>query len=110
MFGRGKLLSQIVHLTEFLKTNLTKLAVKEGQKIGFLRPISSKITLAKEKERKNRKNQGKRKEVKRKRNGSILSFHIGYFIHTLTHVSLQCPQRPGISAHWTHKINTKQTF
>jgi len=29
--------------------------VKKGQKAGFLRPISSIITLAKEKERKNRK-------------------------------------------------------
>ena len=38
-----------------MKTNLTKLAVKKGQKTGFLRPISWKITPAKEKERKNRK-------------------------------------------------------
>ena len=48
--------------------------------------------------------------MERKGNGSILSFHICYFIHTLTHVSLQCPQRPGISAHWTHKINTKKNL
>ena len=47
--------------------------------------------------------------MKRKGHGSILSFYIGYFSfwHTLNHASLQCPQRPGISAHWTHKINTK---
>ena len=45
--------------------------------------------------------------MERRGNGNILSFHIYCFIHTLTNVSLQCPQRPGISAHWTHKINTK---
>jgi len=38
MFGCGKHLLQIVHLTDFLKTNLTKVAVKKGQKTGFFAP------------------------------------------------------------------------
>ena len=42
-----------IYLADFLKTNVAKFAawLKKGQKAGFLRPISSKFTLAKEKER-----------------------------------------------------------
>ena len=44
-------LLQIVSPVDFMKTNLTKFAViweKKDQKAGFLRPISSKVILAKE--------------------------------------------------------------
>ena len=49
--------------TDFLKTNLTKFAViwvKRRQKAHFLSPRSSKITVAKEKERKERKSEEKK--------------------------------------------------
>ena len=39
--------------------------MKKGQQAGFLRPISSKITLAKEKERKNTKSEEEEKSRKR---------------------------------------------
>ena len=48
-------------IAHFATTCILELEVK-GQKAGvFLRPISSKTTLAKEKQRKNRKNKGKEK-------------------------------------------------
>ena len=69
---------------DFLKTNLTKFAAipeKKGQKAGFLlRPISSKITAAKGKERK--RERGSAEEERRKReksSGCTLSFYNGCF-------------------------------
>ena len=67
-----------IYLADFLKTNLAKFAawLKKGQKAGFLRPISSKITLAKEKERRI-KLRGREEEESRRRetsNGCTLGF------------------------------------
>ena len=53
-------LIQNMHLTYFLKTNLTKL-------VSFLSPTSSKITLTKENGKEKKKDRGEGKEEKRKK-------------------------------------------
>ena len=65
------------NLTEFLKTNLTKLAVireKSRQKAGSLSPRSSKITVTKKKERRKRKSQEKERRRRKKAMAALLVF------------------------------------
>ena len=67
-FGKLCWTSYIYNPIQFLKTSPTKFAatwVKKRQEAGFLRPISSKITLAKEKERKNTKSEEEERSGKR---------------------------------------------
>ena len=69
-------------LTNFLKTNLTEFAViwvKKHKKAGFLSPISSKITLTKEKERRKQRSEGKERRKREESNGRILGFYNSYF-------------------------------
>ena len=69
--------TEIIYLTNFLKTNLTKfgvICVKRRQNAGFLSPRSSKIRVTKKKERRKRKS-----EEKRNNNGCAVSFYNGYF-------------------------------
>ena len=63
-------------------TNVTKFAaiwVKKAKRQGFWRPISSKIELAKEKERGKRKSEEEEKSRGEKSNGCTLRFYNGYF-------------------------------
>ena len=53
--------------------------MKKGQKTGFLRPIRSKITLAKKKEKRNRNSEEGEKRRREKSNGSTLSFTLSTF-------------------------------
>jgi len=53
--------------------------MKRRQKAGFLGPISSKITLTKEKERRKRNSEEKERRRRKKCNGCSLSFYNGYF-------------------------------
>ena len=58
--------TEIIYLTNFLKTNLTKfgvICVKRRQNAGFLSPRSSKIRVTKKKERRKRKSEEKRRET-----------------------------------------------
>ena len=69
--------TEIIYLTNFLKTNLTKfgvIRVKRRQNAGFLSPRSSKIRVTRKKERRKRKS-----EEKRNNNGCAVSFYNGYF-------------------------------
>ena len=84
MFRGRKLINNFIfsnnHLTDFLKSNLTKFAVisvKKHQKARFLSPTSPKIIATKEKKRRKRKSEGK--EEKKKSNGCTLSFCNSYF-------------------------------
>ena len=64
--------------SDFLKTNLTKLAViwmKKGQKTLFLSPRSSKIIVTKQRERRKRKSEEKERRRRKKSNGCTLSFY-----------------------------------
>ena len=57
--------------------------MKKGQKAGFLRPISSKLTTAKEKER--RRNIKREEEERRRKKAMIaLLVFIGYLSYLLT--------------------------
>ena len=67
-FGKLWWTSYIYNPIQFLKTSPTKFAatwVKKRQEAGFLSPISSKITLAKEKEQKNTKSEEEERSRKR---------------------------------------------
>ena len=69
-----------MYLADFLKTNLTKFAViwvKRRQKAGFLAPISSKLTLTREKNRRKRKSKEEERRRREKSNGCTLSFYNG---------------------------------
>ena len=69
-------------LTNFLKTNLTEFAVvwvKKHKKAGFLSPISSKITLTKERERRKQRSEGKERRKREESNGRTLGFYNSYF-------------------------------
>ena len=71
-----------IHLTNFLKTNVTKFAViwvKRHQKARFLSMRSSKITATKKKERRKRKNKEKERRRRKKSNGCTLGFCNSYF-------------------------------
>ena len=60
----------LISIAEFLKTNLKKFTaiwVTRSQKAGFLRPISSKITAANEKERHLERRKRKSEEEERRR-------------------------------------------
>ena len=72
---------QYVFLTDFVKTNLTKIAViwvKRSQKAGFLSPRSSKIIVKKKEERRKRKSGEKERRTREKSNGYTLSFYNSY--------------------------------
>ena len=72
----------MVYLPDFFENEPNETCRKNGPKDRFfLRPISWKITTAKEKEREKRESKEK-------------LFYIGYFNfwHTLTQVSQECPQ------------------
>ena len=76
-------LQELIFLAHLLKTNLTKFTaiwLKKGQRVGFLRLISSIIPApAKEKEKKRRKSEEKRTGGEgKKANGCTLSFYNGY--------------------------------
>ena len=71
-----------IHLTTFLKTNVTKFAViwlRRHQKARFLSMRSSKITATKKKERRKRKNKEKERRRRKKSNGCTLGFCNSYF-------------------------------
>ena len=71
-----------LYLAEFLKNNLTNFAViclKRPQKAGFLGQISSKITVAMEKERRKRQREEEERRRREKSNACTLSFYNGYF-------------------------------
>ena len=72
-----------LYLAEFLKNTLTNFAViclKRPQKAGvFLGPISSKITVAIEKERRKRQRGEEERRRREKSNACTLSFYNGYF-------------------------------
>ena len=72
-----------IHLTNFLKTNVTKFAViwvKRHQKARFLSMRSSKITATKKKERRKRKN--KEKERRRRKKKAVVALLV-FIIVTL---------------------------
>ena len=76
-------LQELIFLAHLLKTNLTKFTaiwLKKGQRVGFLRLISSIIPApAKEKEKKEKKERGETNRRRRKKsNGCTLSFYNGY--------------------------------
>ena len=67
-----------IYLADFLKTNLTKLAViwmKKGQTTLFLSPRSSKIIVTKQRERRKRKSEEKERRRRKKSKGCTLSFY-----------------------------------
>ena len=110
MFGCGKHILQIVHLTDFLKTNLTKLAVKKGQKTGFLRPISWKITPAKEKERKNRKSEEEEREWREEAMVTFLAFIFAASYTPPLMFPCSAPRGPGYRHIGHIRSIQKQTF
>ena len=110
IFGCEKHLSQIVHLTDFLKTNLTKLAVKKGQKTGFLRPISWKITPANEKKRKNRKSEEEEREWREKAMVTFLAFVFAASYTPSPMFPCSAPRGPGYRHIGHIRSIRKQTF
>ena len=79
------------YIADFLKTNLTKFAViwvKRRQKVGFLSPRSSKITVKKEKERRKKRARRRKGGEEKKKQCCTLSFYNSYCWTQKVHLAI----------------------
>ena len=100
IFVKAKLNIQLLYLTDFLKTNLTKFAaicVKKGSKGTFLEPKKlQNHSNEKQKERRKKRATRRKRGEEKKNNGCTLSFYNSYFL-----AEKNC---------WTQKVPLAITF